>query len=407
MEDIVGHKKLTNIIDKIIENKITGRAIIIEGKRGVGKFTLALKLAEKILGKNPFLSNNFLFYRNDDFLLKTQFFLKYLKDGSKELKIVNNYFLYLFSRTLKAIEFGEISNFKVGSFDGKNKVELSQFIYDITLEITNGKDIDFLPYSEVLLKISEEISKKKVIPINFVREWKDFNNIKSIDDKKIVVVGDFEDATIEAQNSALKVIEEPQENTLIILTSSDINGILATILSRCLVFKAGNLKPEELSEIFKISFVHDKTNTLDFMKDYIFYYNRKIKEKVEYFFENVAPEVQKNGNLLFQFSEELLKEGREFVISFFEEIISVLNELHLKRQFYLRKNENETNKYNFLQKIHSKTYVSEIHSIGLELVEIIQKFKTNENLSLNLIIIDLFIKISRWYQRMLLRKKIL
>ncbi|MCX7820965.1 MAG: hypothetical protein N2258_04740 [Brevinematales bacterium] len=407
MEDFIGHRKLINFIDKIIDKNISGRVLLIDGQRGVGKFTLSLKIAEKILGRNPFLSNNFLFYRNDDFLLKTRFYLKYIKENGKEFKKVKNYFFYLFSRALLGIKYGEISNFKVNGFEEKVKIDVTQFLYDVTNKLINEYEIDFISYEEILLRISEEISKKKVIPINFVREWKEFDNIKSTDGKKVILVGDFEEATIEAQNSALKILEEPSFDTLVILTSSNLKGIFPTIISRCLVLRAGNLNAKEINEIFKISIEHNNTNTIDFMKDYLFDYRALLKERVLYFFQNVAPFIQKNGSLVFEFSEKLSKDGREFVISFLEEIIIFLRELHIFRQFYLRNSKVGVKYEELINNLYSKTYVSEIHSIGVEIISLIQKLKNNENFSINFVLTDIFIRISRWYQKALARKKFL
>ncbi len=404
MEGVIGHKKVVNLVDKIVEKGVFGRGILIEGVKGIGKFTLALKISEKILGKNPFLSNSFLFYRNDDFLLKTQFYLKYLKDGGREFQKVKNYFMYLFARTLRAIALGEISNFKVNNFDQKGKIDLTQFIFDIFVLLSNDNMVNFLLYEEILLKISEEISKKKIIPINFVREWKDFDNFKKTDDKKVVVIGDFETASIEAQNSALKILEEPSEETLVVLTTSESKAILPTIVSRCLVFKMDKLMASEINEIFKIDFSHDSSNTIDFMREYLFGYGKKVRERMLYFFEKVAPFIQKEGKLLFEFSENLSKEGREFVISFIEEILLFLKDLHLGRQFFLRNSERKAEFSNLIIKLSPKTYVSEIHSLGFEVIDLIQKLKNNENFSISLIMTDFLIKISRWYQKAIMRK---
>ena len=47
-----------------------------------------------------------------------------------------------------------------------------------------------------------------------------------------------DNASVPAQNSLLKLVEEPPNNTQIILTASNPNGLLPTILSRCLLVKS-------------------------------------------------------------------------------------------------------------------------------------------------------------------------
>ncbi|SEG13972.1 DNA polymerase-3 subunit delta' [Caloramator fervidus] len=55
-------------------------------------------------------------------------------------------------------------------------------------------------------------------------------------DKKVVIIENFENATIQAQNKFLKTLEEPVKNTIIILTANNFNTILETIISRCQIF---------------------------------------------------------------------------------------------------------------------------------------------------------------------------
>lgn len=57
---------------------------------------------------------------------------------------------------------------------------------------------------------------------------------------KILLAENFTKASIEAQNSLLKVLEEPPESTLIILLSQNKNTILPTVLSRIITIDYTN-----------------------------------------------------------------------------------------------------------------------------------------------------------------------
>ena len=57
---------------------------------------------------------------------------------------------------------------------------------------------------------------------------------------KIYIIPDAEMMTVQAQNALLKTIEEPPEYAVIMLLTSNVNGLLPTILSRCVVL---NMKP--------------------------------------------------------------------------------------------------------------------------------------------------------------------
>ena len=52
-------------------------------------------------------------------------------------------------------------------------------------------------------------------------------------DKKIYVLKNFESATIQAQNKLLKTLEEPPHSVVFVITTTNENGVLPTIRSRC------------------------------------------------------------------------------------------------------------------------------------------------------------------------------
>ena len=71
--------------------------------------------------------------------------------------------------------------------------------------------------------------------IDAIREVQKFLHLKvpgteSI--RRVVVIANAEDFRHEAQNALLKTLEEPPEDTLLVLTTSDISGLLPTVRSR-------------------------------------------------------------------------------------------------------------------------------------------------------------------------------
>lgn len=82
------------------------------------------------------------------------------------------------------------------------------------------------------LKILEEdglwIKKEKLIDLQ--EEFK----MKSLEgDKKIYIIKGAEKLNVQAANSILKFLEEPEPNIIAILTTSDVRKVLPTIISRC------------------------------------------------------------------------------------------------------------------------------------------------------------------------------
>jgi len=64
--------------------------------------------------------------------------------------------------------------------------------------------------------------------------------------QKRIIVSDAHTMTVEAQNSMLKMLEEPQSYAHIILLTLSLDSLLATVQSRCQILKLPN-KPTEAS----------------------------------------------------------------------------------------------------------------------------------------------------------------
>lgn len=77
-------------------------------------------------------------------------------------------------------------------------------------------------------------------------------SLKSYEGKfKVFIIQDAQRMSEQAANSLLKTLEEPPSQSLIILTCTNISGLLATIISRCQIVKFYPLDYEKLKEILK------------------------------------------------------------------------------------------------------------------------------------------------------------
>lgn len=82
-------------------------------------------------------------------------------------------------------------------------------------------------------------NEDKTIGIDKVREIKVFAAKKPFSAKrKLIVIWDAHKLTIEAQNALLKILEEPNASSQIILVAENEQKILPTVLSRCQKIKA-------------------------------------------------------------------------------------------------------------------------------------------------------------------------
>lgn len=89
------------------------------------------------------------------------------------------------------------------------------------------------------------------IKIEETRRIKEFASLKPYQaSKKIIIINKIERLTKEAANSILKILEEPEERTVFILTATNRADVLETILSRCQIvpFFSGN--SSDRNEVF-------------------------------------------------------------------------------------------------------------------------------------------------------------
>lgn len=111
------------------------------------------------------------------------------------------------------------------------------------------------------------IDKKEFIDVRFYPVEGDKITVKDVDelvvksgikpvecDKKLFVLLNAQDMTVQAQNKLLKTLEEPPANTYILLAASSLNGLLNTVLSRVKTLTVPPFSDEKLIEAFSGEF---------------------------------------------------------------------------------------------------------------------------------------------------------
>ncbi len=99
------------------------------------------------------------------------------------------------------------------------------------------------------------IESEKAIGIAQVRDFQKKIYLKPFkSSKKAVVLNAGFGITTESQNALLKVLEEPPNNTIIIILAESAESVLPTILSRCKIIslEKNNLGQKDLAEYKKI-----------------------------------------------------------------------------------------------------------------------------------------------------------
>lgn len=101
---------------------------------------------------------------------------------------------------------------------------------DKAIEISKKRGID-----DIDINIFEFEKAVGIDDIRSIQQKIFLKPIRSLEKSALLMA--FQGLTIEAQNSMLKLLEEPPNNTIVILVVSDKESLLPTILSRCVVIE--------------------------------------------------------------------------------------------------------------------------------------------------------------------------
>ena len=145
--------------------------------------------------------------------------------------------------------------------EGVGKYQICQYLINGLLKEKNSKNLIknnshpdlFCINNETLISYFQREDKNKLknntkkIPVGFIREAIDFVMLKSgLSKNKILFIDGAENLTISSQNALLKTLEEPPQNTYIIIQSNRFKCLNQTIYSRCQLIHFNNLLQDEL-----------------------------------------------------------------------------------------------------------------------------------------------------------------
>jgi DNA polymerase-3 subunit delta' len=105
-----------------------------------------------------------------------------------------------------------------------------------------------------IINNSVEEGASKNISIESIRNLKRFLELSShkIGGNKVILINNAESLTLNAANSLLKMLEEPPENSYLILTTDNISSLLPTIVSRCAIVSSPKPTHEEAKSFLKM-----------------------------------------------------------------------------------------------------------------------------------------------------------
>ncbi len=213
-QGLYGHPQIKNFLDKLNGSDSTPQALLFFGKSGVGKDFFAFRFAENSINISlnkigeptlPFES------MVDKGLIRMIYALPRGKNEDSD------------DDPLIKLTTKELENIKE-----EQKRKISNPYYD--LQIAGANQIKINSIRDVI----------RVLSLN--RDYRQ---------KNFVIILDADLMRVEAQNSLLKMLEEPPPNTTFILTTSRLEFIAETIRSRSWMVNFGILFDEEISKILE------------------------------------------------------------------------------------------------------------------------------------------------------------
>jgi len=194
--------KVWELLKKTIQNKKVGSAYLFAGPSGVGKEAMAIEFGAEI-NKNYFIENVTLAEEN------------YNRFKSLQHEMLKMVF---------PLPTGTSKKDSLNPLDSLKEVDI-QLIKELIEEKANN------PFQKLAVPGATKIL------INSVRELRKTLYLKSNDvGRKIVLIFEahlLNTGQAESANALLKILEEPPQNTTIILITDNKNQLLPTILSRC------------------------------------------------------------------------------------------------------------------------------------------------------------------------------
>jgi DNA polymerase III delta prime subunit len=173
-----------------------------------------------------------------------------------------------------------------------------------------GRDKEKLEV-EILQLLAKNKAKRMDFVLQKMEDIKELSHFTrlSLNSKTAIVIQNFEGASTETQNALLKSLEEPQPNLLYILTTSSVESLLPTIVSRC--------------EIINLEFTPYKSSSKDKTLNFI---NLSSGEKLA-----ITSKI-KEREIAIKFLEELILEGHDLLkLNQTPELILLLEEAQKTR----------------------------------------------------------------------------
>ncbi|MCR4821567.1 MAG: DNA polymerase III [Treponema sp.] len=297
MFDNLLYQNASSLLKDDILNKRLPGAILLSGPASSGKLTCALEIA-RILScsgvnqynqrghwlcdcpsckKNKELSNTNVLLAGPrdcslEILAAKKAFLQTSYDNSSYLMAVR----YLFIRSVRKLTM----RFSQVLWEDDDKLsKLAPIVAAIDEEMEKLNPEKSLPDSDKLEKICDSIVKNcdklassfmyDSLPINQIRRASVWAHMKSLSGKKIFIIENAERMQESVRNALLKILEEPPQDMIFILTTSNRGAVMPTILSRVRTYNFTERNAAQQKEVVKRVFHAPKSEEDLLINDYL------------------------------------------------------------------------------------------------------------------------------------------
>lgn len=160
---------------------------------------------------------------------------------------------------------------------------------------------DFLGHTTINHPDFILVEAQKSIQISQIRQLQQRLQLKPYSGKvKVALINEADLLTLPAQHSLLKTLEEPPENSIIILTAQTKEFLLTTIISRCFLVSLSEKTPvldeetavqqQEITQkilsstpgeriLLAEKYVYNKDQAVDFCSGQLFFWRSRLREK--------------------------------------------------------------------------------------------------------------------------------
>lgn len=319
-----------------IKNKTLPSSILLSGPQSSGKLTCALELARVLSCTEPLpeKKGNWLCScpscRKQKELAGTNVILAGPRDCSLEILAAtrtlldagaNNYSYlpaarYLYIRSVRKL----VLRFSPVLWEGDDKLsKLSPLVEEINEQLERLNPEFPVPANEELDEITKKIlqSAQKLestfmydsLPIDHIRKASFWTRMKSNDGKKVLIIENADKMNESCRNALLKILEEPPEDAVFILTTASRGAVMPTILSRVRTYsfveRTQNQQREVIERVFHDNADKGNCQIQEYLQTFLPVSPKNIKSTAEFFYNGIRE------NKLIQISE-IVKKCEDF-----------------------------------------------------------------------------------------------